>query len=685
MKSMIIRLIFGCLIYLGLNSCTQSPPSDIPTKTEVFSSNNQGLVYQGADLLAGDQIFHTCSDPSSIQTMVIDQNDDIYIGTEVGNIYKILKGTSVCTQLGGGSSPATYRKAINSITVDTNGNVYAVSNWRVFKISKGSSWEYLGGGNDGYYFSSVAIDGSDKIYAAGRSSGCVGWGACVYQINGNSFTQLGGVTSSPDDSMVNSIAIDSRGKVYAGTLGPRSINGSVYEVNSESWVQLGGGANPDPLQQQRAIGPQITLVRVDVSNNIHAITSIGSVYKIDQETSSWNKLGGGSSSPDGTFVISAVIDSSGNAYVATQAGNIFKMSQGASDWVQIGDISGLGGGYVNSIAVDSSGNIYASTYNGIIYKIMKSANTWIPVIGVSGSIDGSRINSMSLDTKGNAYVGTRKGNVYERTRGASSWTQLGGGKSSPSFAVNSIAVSSNGNVYVGTSGEFYINEEFHVNGGIYEITKESWIQLGGGSNPDSGYNRWSQVQSIQVDIMGNIYASTGVGNIYEIPQGASSWTQLGGGSSPDGTYASSIAIDISGNVYAGTFGGSVFKISKGASSWTLLGGKSSPDGSPVHSIAIDSSGNVYAGTVGPRGINGSVYEVTARSWRQLGGGSNPDKPNLVGFGPLVQTVQVDNSGNVYVGTGRGNVYEIRKGANEYINLHYGNGASVTSIAIESTH
>ncbi len=607
----------------------------------LFSSNNQGLVYKNDKLLAGVNVFTGIPDYSTIVTVKVDQTGKIYAGTQACNVYVLNESW---TQLNGKtcivSSQDNKNMANATMAIDNRYNVYAVTtDGDLYKLAaKSSSWTKLDTLDKGNY--SIVVDNSDNVYI-GSDTGV------VYKIVNDTAREPLKV-----DTTISSIAVDNNGNVYIG-----SYKGDVYKIANNKATPLVSSPNKDQV---------VSSIAVDNDDNVY-YTVDGSVYKIDNKTAT--RIGG-----DVKDITSIAVDRGdrGDVYASSDTGNVYLVIAD-TDTLKPLPTSTIPDkkSSVKTITI-SNGNFYAVTKGDFplkgdnVYKLSAlgvSSWRWQSLGDVNGSIDGSKINVLAVDTKGDIYAGTHFGEIWKLPKDSSDWMKLTSFQpTATTSGISDLVVDNNGRIFISTG-----DLPNYGTAQVYEISGSFWTYR----------NFDNQIPvSIATDNKGTVYAGTPSGNVHNVFNHGVYYRL------DESSIVSSIVTDSSGNIYMGTYGekgGKVYKISNNNNKF-LLEASSSPDGSKVRSIAIGNNGKVYAGTFGQLGKNGSVYEVT-KPWKQLGGGPNPDSPNIPGYGTSVNSIKVDNNGNVFVGTGGGNVYEIVKDNKSYTNLHYGNGAPITSIAI----
>jgi hypothetical protein len=165
-------------------------------------------------------------------------------------------------ELGTGVHALKGNGAINSVFVDSSGNVYAAGSFTdsatasggYLRVAKwdGTDWTYVGGGirhayaNDFQIFT-IMPDAAGNIYAAGTL------GAHVMKWDGVMWTALGPSSDSVLNYNVSDLCLDPSGNVYvAGLLRHTgAYDAFVAKWNGSVWAELGGsgslGANGDVI------------------------------------------------------------------------------------------------------------------------------------------------------------------------------------------------------------------------------------------------------------------------------------------------------------------------------------------------------------------------------------------------------------------------------------------------------
>lgn len=521
----------------------------IDTSNNLYAGTNAGNVFKytnGVWALMGTLL----NDP--IQSLVIDSSNNVYAGTQnAGIVYKFVSGSWVSL----GQPEVNF--AVLSIAITSSGNIYASTsgtvadnaNGQVYLHAGGTTWTAKSTFTEGP-INALAVNGTD-LYAGttGTVLGAASGKVKKYSGTGTAWSDVG--TIPINNGGITVLTINNT-DIYAGTYGS-SYNGQVYRYNGTTWSQI-SSLNNGGLS---AIFIRNNVIYVGLANSG---SSSGLAYVYNSNV--WVAIGGGAL--DGAPILSTTVDSSTNLYAATQ-NNVFKYASGSSSWVLFG----------NLFALDQSGVATMVTNNKII------------------------------------YAGTNGGNVYRSNIVTGNWALL---TTFVNSSISSLAVSGSGQLFAS------INDTGGPNNGTvwkYDTTTSTWINLPGTGAANSLDG--STIQSITFDATGNLYAATagtGAGGfVWEYPVGGTAWVITGLGSL-DGSQINSLTTDANSNVYAGTNGpnngvtntGNVFKFN--GSYWAQLG-SGSLDGTPVTNVVIGNSGNLYATTNGGQIW---VYMVSSNLW-----------------------------------------------------------------------
>lgn len=517
-------------------------------------------------------------------------------------------------------------------TFQVIGNVQVIGNAPALGVAMwdGTHWSALGTGVSGV--NALALDSAGNLYAGG--SFVAAGGVVVNNVakwNGASWSGFGSGLNAGVNNVVDALAVDSSGNLYAGgsftTAGGASA-ASVAKWNGSAWSALGTG-----------IGGTVSSLAVTSGGVLYVggqFSRAGTVFAngvAQWSGSAWSAVGTGFS---GTAYALA-LDSSGNLYVGSNG--VYKWSGTA--WSSFIGVSGS----VLALGFDGSGNLYAggnftaSVKGGFAQNLaLWNGSAW-NAIGL-GEITGS-VNALGIAPSGNVVIGGQFGNVDRAAHtflaqwNGTAWSAMATGADGNIYA---IVPDSAGGLYIG--GSFDTCPDGSSAANLAHWNGSAWSPLGVGVN--------GVVNALALDSAGNLYAGgnynrAGGQAIGKLAQwNGSTWNALGAG--VDSTvYA--LLFDSAGNLYAGgafaNAGGSpaaAVAVWNGAA-WSPLGAGVA---GTVNALMLDASGNLYAG--GTFSTAGSVSAANIAQW-------NGSAWNALGAGvnDTVNALAIDPSGNLYAG------------------------------------
>jgi uncharacterized repeat protein (TIGR01451 family) len=280
-----------------------------------------------------------------------------------------------------------------AVDKDAAGTVYAgqVGSGVIKSADHGATWTATAATQT--YTNALVMDptttGANAVlYEGSRFGG-------VQRITGGGSTHTF-ITSGLGNFNVLSLVLDPANNniLYAGT------NGSGVWVSSNV-----NGPTPTWAQKPTAgLGNTvINALAIDATGNLYAGTNSG-VYQLAPGGASWTTVAGG---PAGFTVLSLAIDSSSNVYAASFGGGLFKLSAGV--WTTLNGSGGTALGTLNlrAVAVDpvTPSTIYAAgrSRNGI-YKSTDGGATW-SLSSAGLAITSAQALAIDPASTGNVYVG----------------------------------------------------------------------------------------------------------------------------------------------------------------------------------------------------------------------------------------------------------------------------------------
>jgi ligand-binding sensor domain-containing protein len=291
---------------------------------------------------------------------------------------------------------------------------------------------------------------------------------------------------------------------------------------------------------------------------------------------------------------------------------------------------GLKNPYVTSLVMDSQKNLYAGTFGGVFRTPTLSSGSTAAWVDFNGGLQGI---APTLDVRALAvsenfiYAGTWGRGVFQSSFGNANWGPIGGISGTGELGdlhVQSLKLDSVGNLWATTpNGIFRRNLK----------TDSKW------TNASKGLNNLN-VKSLALDSQGYAYAATWGSGVFK-STGGSQWAPYNTGL--NGSHVFHVTTDAPGTyIYASTQTG-VYRIASSSKSWIPY--NTGLTDLSVKAIAVDSMGNLFGATTG--GVIRSG--IPTSNWTIY----HPEIMN-----PDVNTLFIDSLGNLYAGTSGSGVFKI---------------------------
>lgn len=503
-------------------------------------------------------------------------SNDVYfsIGSNDLNVDKTLwdyNTLSKSLKLIPNSPDGSYTKtmqvdSINNLYIGTNnGNVYDYT----YLMNKGEwGWNYVGGESpNGSPITSLKFNESGVLFVGTQNGNLFNY---IYRNNTRSigWNKIGSPTS--DNSTITSL------DYTPGTNLPviSTINGNVYVyLGNSNWHKVGPTKTSlttiaiDPISNEILAGDNSSILTYTESAgtwtnmytgddySINSIKSYGSgniIYSTRRNIWNNNTLLGRALPDADNFINAMTIDMlTGNIYYGDNFGNIFGYV-GPGNFIDYNSRYKTKDSTISAIDFDQSNNSTDLYYADNLGNLTDCQNVGIvgtsTVCNILGkSIDGSNILTITHDSNHNLLVGTETGNVYQivKVDGVTNFIPL---TNSPldNSSILSIASVSPNLLYIGTNkGNVYMDS-------IDNTSNNNWAQVGNKAIDGT------KVNALEVNPNGILFASTANGNAYSYTFNdlnfTYSWKQLGAGSVDitDNFGVNAITFDNSGSLYAAT-------------------------------------------------------------------------------------------------------------------------------------
>lgn len=617
----VLLMLCSSLIACNNGGSNSSNNNAVSSSEQLVFGTQNGLVFNNANLITGNAPLQGI-DYSQVLGFAIDSNNNLYAGTMgaifngfgAGKVFKYNNSLGYWTILAGtGAGGSLDGSQINFLITDSDNNLYAGTNaGNIFKYAN-NLWSLMGTTLN-QPIKVLALDANSNLYAGTNNGEDVG---DVFKYVNGRWVSLG----SPDSTGIQSIAINSSGNIYAATAG-NGGDGQVYHYTSGThWTALSSfndgevntlvvsgsdiyaGTSIGKVYKYDGSGTVWTLFGIPDAASASAITAMvlsdsgiyvgtsgdstnGQVYHHNGAT--WGQI-----SNLNNGYISTIIMHNGSLYTTTanpslMTGMVYTFA--SNTWSAVGT-GALDGTPVYSTTVSRSGNLYAGTQNNV-FKYLAANKLWI-LLGNLGAVDDAGVSVLTT-YESNIYAGTLAGNIFTTVNGGS-WQQIA---TNSNYVTSGLLVSKTGQLY--TSMNYNDPDDQILKDGRvqkYNNVNGTWETIDG-----TGARRsvdGTPIQSINMDNLGNIYVATyGDGNggfVWKYPVGgASSWVLIGTGTL-DGTAINAVITDSSLNVYVGTSAGNVFKYN--GYYWVQIN-TIQLDALGVSSLNFDSVGNLYATTYG---------------------------------------------------------------------------------------
>jgi|GEM_PF-1388513 len=429
------------------------------------------------------------------------QSGKIYAGTSGGGLY-ISSDTGRTWKVDSTLSSSN----INALTVDTRGYIWAATNDGLFNLANtdSSKWNLLG---SHFILISVMVQDSDLVMA-----GMLGGNILCSKDGGLSWIQYTKSNNLPGEDIQSILTDPSNNNIFIASWG-----GGVYKTSDtgNSWNQVNLSC------------VNIESFLVDSSGTLLVGTDAAGIFRSTDNGLSW-----GQNSLINSYVYSIGATRSGKLLASANNGLYSSTDDGIS-WNNLGVDYWANLHYVWYWASDKSGKIFGATGVGI-YVSSDDGDTWSgPVCPSSSSARGA----ITIDTTGTIYAGWDT--LFVSSDDGMTWKSLWGNK----IWIYSILSLSNGCILLGTAD------------GIYRSTDYGSTWANTSPNVQNSIHFYT-VTSLKMDSLGQIFAATYGGGVYESKDSGITWQEFNSGLPT--LDIQSIGISTKGKTYAATQSAGVF-------------------------------------------------------------------------------------------------------------------------------
>ena len=586
-----------------------------PDQKTGFSLSPTTFSKQPHTNLSASDLFQPVSGPSGGTVRSIAHGPDgwLYIGTD-GEVYRS-KDNGMTWDMS--LFPSQLHNFVEPVTVLGPNVVVAETDWNNFiSRDKGETWEYLSSDVRGF-----AVDTNGVIYAGSNYNGVkistdtaktwqnfalpgkkirtvilggAGRMACTAD-SGTYYSTDSGISwifKSYDTILTSVLAGDKYGNLYSTTAPEYSqiyrsrdfgktweiISLPVNEQKYRIYVEKNGRISlvtyskilisEDKGESWDVIDYKALTVGRDASGNLLAGNFYG-LHKYNSISKKWTDINSGIHARR----IEGTVHTPSGVILALSLGEIFKSTDSGVSWSIVKPDSNVFVWYYAPIVSTSNGNIFIAAQlnnsSGIgLIRSRDNAETWesIPILSNHYALSGITEGAL-----GELLVSTSIGDIYRSTDNGDSWEKVF--ESSSHSEIKAIAADSSGNYYAVKKDTILISRD----GTTWE--------------PTTFVHGTAAISSMCIDTHNEVFLATLGEGVYHSSDFGASWKPLNKGLFNQ--YVMSTATDDRGNVVLGTDGG-IFRLADSVDSW-----ESYSAGFPrtfTTSIEISPDGYLFAGT-----------------------------------------------------------------------------------------
>ncbi len=405
---------------------------------------------------------------------------------------------------------------VNTFAVNSAGVVFAGYIGGVMRsLDNGNTWTTINSGLTSPWIYALSINlSSGEIFAGGLATSG-GTAAFHSTNNGDTWTPINGLPVS----FVHSILITSGNIIIGSDAGTfRSTN------NGGNWSEINNGI----------IASNVSCLAINSSGHIFASYSGTGISRSTDNGNTWVKVNNGLD----LSVQRLVIKPNGDIYAGTYNAGLFRSTDNGASWTKIYDPF-----YhtISALAINSSGHIFIGTPTASGPLILRSTDNGViftpKTFGITSNYD---VLDFAINANGDIFAGFVNDGLFRSIDNGEHWTEINNGFTA--IDAGRIVIAPNGSIFVAPT--YYVS-------GIYRSTNngDTW-------NYESVVPNYL-VQSLAVNINGDIYAGTDGAGIYKSTDNGNTWTEVNEGL----TNKTVLALKTSSNgyTYAGTLGSGVFK------------------------------------------------------------------------------------------------------------------------------
>jgi len=317
------------------------------TNVQSLAINSSGHIFAGtsggvfSSMDNGNTWMHVLSG-KNVKALASNSSGHIFAGTIGDGVYRSTDDVNSWTPINNGLANTEVR----SLASNSGGAIFAGTLRGLFRsMNNGGSWEDVTSGSMNNTIEALAINASGNIFAGTAGGG-------VYRSTNNGGNWVPVNTGLTNTKVLSLIINNSNGDIFAGTDG-----GGVFRStdNASSWMAIGL-----PNTKVRSLA-------INSSGHIFAGT-LGGVFRSMDNGGNWKDVNSGLNNTD---VRALAINSSGHIFAGTEGGGVFRSTDNGGSWTQ-----GLTNTKVRALAINSSGHIFTGTFDSGVFRSMNNGSSW---------------------------------------------------------------------------------------------------------------------------------------------------------------------------------------------------------------------------------------------------------------------------------------------------------------------
>jgi len=387
---------------------------DPPDSGTIFAINSTG-VYRYTGTASWEEVSEGLS-TSSVNTIAVDQDGYLYVGTDRDGIFVSKNRGDSWEQTNNG----LIDMQVSCLGTNKNGYVFvgAEGGQGISRsIDSGQNWELANGGLCNTSVESIAINADDQVFASVEDLG-------VFRSvdNGESWETVNeGLTRK----RIGVMAINSSGHIFAGVSELQGNDGGVFRSvdNGSTWESLG-------LDAWSVVALIVSSAEDIIANGVLRLTNDGDTWEHVHESIGAREF---------------AMNSSGDLFAATYSG-IYHSTDDGDTWALVTDQG------ARRIICNRNGILFAGTeYDAGVIRSEDNGITWEPAN--DGLTDG-RVLCLAINSIDHIFAGTRDG-VFCSSDHGTSWQPANDGVR---HLATELSVNSQGYLVAGTAaGGVYIS------------------------------------------------------------------------------------------------------------------------------------------------------------------------------------------------------------------------------------